>query len=65
MAADSDRALLQLVNILHIYLNTEWTADIHYWNVLIVDEKLCNVLFVIREHLVHKWMFTWKKWTSV
>jgi len=44
-------------------LNPEWATDIHHWNVWTVDEKLCKVLFVIREYSMRNCMFTWKRWT--
>ena len=39
-------------------LNTKGAADIHHWNVWIVNKKLCKVRFVIAEYLGCNCMFT-------
>ena len=56
------RLLLQLVDILNttFSLNTERAADIHRWNVWIVDEKMYNVWFVITKYSGRDCLFTWK-----
>jgi len=58
------RELLQLVDVLNttVSLNTERTADIHHWNVWIVDGKLCKIWFIITKNSESDCVFTWK-WT--